>query len=272
MTRLIADQILPCKPVPDSLVDRVGPGITAVIIPARLESTRLPRKLLLSETGKPLIQHTYEIAMLADVGPVLVATDSPEIADAVRSFGGGYILTGTHQCGTDRVAEAVRSLRPDVRSVINLQGDEPELRPEHLRELVRIYRLSRGPVCTLATALLPGDMERRDAVKVVVNLNCFAFGFYRTVPDDLHMSPGDEIRRHVGVYMFERRFLDALMYNRAADPSVTATDSLEQTEWLERGCRMGIAVIDHSCRGVDTRGDYDNFVGRYRAGMGIMGD
>src|SRR5690554_4250352 len=109
------------------------------MIPARLESTRLPRKLLLSDTGKPLIQYTWEAACRAtELDEVLVATDSEEIAAVVRGFGGRAVMTGDHPSGTDRIAAAARAAHLSADLVVNLQGDEPELDPAQIDELVRL--------------------------------------------------------------------------------------------------------------------------------------
>ena len=108
------------------------------MIPARLQSTRLPRKLLLNSTGRPLLQYVWETARRCpEFSDVVVATDSEEIAQVVRDFGGRAELTGHHHSGTDRIAEVVRRCFPDVDAVVNLQGDEPELDPAVVTALVR---------------------------------------------------------------------------------------------------------------------------------------
>src|SRR5690349_5800928 len=107
------------------------------IIPARLHSTRLPHKLLLAETGKPLLQYAWESASRAgSLDDVIIAADSAEIADVARNFGARVELTGEHPSGSDRIAEVVRRVCPDADLVVNLQGDEPELPPATIDKLV----------------------------------------------------------------------------------------------------------------------------------------
>src|SRR5262245_23856336 len=132
---------------------------STVIIPARLASTRLPRKLLLAETGKPLIQHTYEAASRATRPTgVVVAADCEEIATVVRSFRGRVELTSP-ECasGTDRVAEIARKL-PDVEIVVNVQGDEPGIPARAIDLAVELLESDPTAVMsTLATPIRSGD-------------------------------------------------------------------------------------------------------------------
>ena len=140
------------------------------LIPARLQSTRLPRKLLLSETGRPLIQYVWEQTLLAkSLDDVIVATDSPEIAAAVKSFGGRCELTGEHPSGTDRIAEVVRRCLPDADLVVNIQGDEPEINPANIDALVAT--LQQEPAAEMATLSTPlktlEQVQATSCVKVV---------------------------------------------------------------------------------------------------------
>ena len=128
-----------------------------IVIPARLNSTRLARKLLLRETGQPLIQHTYEAACGAQItDQVLVAADDPQIVDVVSAFGGRAELTSRdHQSGTDRLAE-IAGRYPDVQLLINVQGDEPEIDPDDIDLAARLNRLSGWP-----SAQPPGTIATR---------------------------------------------------------------------------------------------------------------
>ncbi len=117
---------------------------TAIVIPARYASTRLPGKPLLRETGKYLIQHVYERACQAKADQVIVATDDPRIFDAVRGFGGRVVMTrDDHPSGTDRVAEVAQKLDADI--VVNLQGDEPLIEPASLDLLARLAETRQRP-------------------------------------------------------------------------------------------------------------------------------
>ena len=153
----------------------------AVVIPARYQSTRLPGKLLLRETGRYLIQHVYERASLAScVDEVLVATDDERIRAAVESFGGKAVMTSSqHRSGTDRVAEAVRSLQVDI--VVNVQGDEPEIEPDAIDLAVRLLeRYPDAPMSTLAAPTCdPERLRDPNLVKVVLDTRGYALYFSR---------------------------------------------------------------------------------------------
>ena len=151
---------------------------TIAVIPARYGSRRLPGKPLLSETGKPLIQHVYERVQQAHtIGRTLVATDDERIAEAVRGFGGNVVMTSPdHPSGTDRVAEAVAGL--DVERVVNVQGDEPDINPEILDTLVA--QLDHSEMATLAVKFSdPGDASSPHRVKVLIGDEGFASTFTR---------------------------------------------------------------------------------------------
>ncbi|MHA7871601.1 MAG: cytidylyltransferase domain-containing protein, partial [Hyphococcus sp.] len=130
----------------------------AVIIPARYASTRLPGKLLLADTGKPLVQHTYEQAKQAqNADAVIVATDDARIARAVEAFGGAVVMTARHhETGTARVAEAAAQTDADI--IVNLQGDEPEIDPA---DIDRLIDAAADVACFAATLVCPFDLEAR---------------------------------------------------------------------------------------------------------------
>ncbi len=152
------------------------------IIPARLQSTRLPRKLLLAETGKPLLQYAWEAARRAkSLDDVLIATDSEEIAVVCRGFGARVELTGEHPSGTDRIAEVVRRSCPDAGLVVNLQGDEPEMDASAIDRLVEaMQKRPEIEMATLATPITSAVMlEDRACVKVVCAADGRALYFSR---------------------------------------------------------------------------------------------
>ena len=145
---------------------------SVIIIPARLASTRLPRKLLLKETGKSVLQHTYESASLSlKAAKVIVAADDPEIVHEVESFGGNVVLTNpAHVCGTDRVAEVAQALT-DCDVIVNVQGDEPELSAEAIDLAISLLeRNADVPMSTLATPIRTRELlEDPNCVKVVLD-------------------------------------------------------------------------------------------------------
>ncbi len=157
------------------------------VIPARYASTRYPGKPLAKKTGKFLIQHVYEQVRLAPlISEVIVATDDRRIADAVESFGGRAVMTrADHPSGTDRIAEVAANLECDV--VINVQGDEPEIEPVSIAQLVEL--LQDHPECEMATLACPfklidgADPEDPNAVKVRLDRNNTAVDFFRVLPE-----------------------------------------------------------------------------------------
>ncbi len=154
-----------------------------IVIPARLASTRLPGKLLLNETGKPLLQHTYEAALAAErPSGVCVAADHDEIANAVRGFGGEVYLTDPNaQSGTDRVAEVARRMS-DVDIFVNVQGDEPEISGSAIDATIEL--LASNPAASMATLATPirsrEQLQDPACVKVVVGNQCQALYFSRS--------------------------------------------------------------------------------------------
>ncbi len=241
-----------------------------VVIPARLHSTRLPRKMLLAATGKPLIQHTYEAACRAR-GPeaVLVATDSEEIAQVVRSFGGQAVLTSPAcPSGTDRVAEVARRL-PQFDLVVNVQGDEPELDPEHIDRCIQLLRNHpQAPMSTLAVPIRDETLLHDPAcVKVVFTGEGWALYFSRAaIPHDRDGSRARQNEaplgwQHIGLYAYRREFLLRLA---GMPPSpLEQLEKLEQLRVLEAGERIIVGQVSHHARGVDTPEDYQEFVRRH---------
>ena len=247
------------------------------VIPARLHSTRLPRKLLLSRTGKPLVQYAWEAATRAEsLAAVVVATDSEEIAAAVAAFGGEAVLTGECESGTDRAAVVARE-RPEFDTVVNLQGDEPELPPRCVDQLVAQFAASNCEMGTLATPLEdPRDILDPACVKVVTAADGRALYFSRSVIP--HVRDRDPVAwaadraesdlpiddcpwlLHVGIYAYRREFLLALA---EMPPSrLEQFEKLEQLRALEAGVSIKVAVTPHRAVGIDTPDDYDRFVER----------
>lgn len=242
-----------------------------IVIPARLASSRLPRKLLLSETGKPLIQHTYEAASQATrpLG-VCVAADCDEIAEAVRGFGGNVTLTDPQaSCGADRVAEVARAME-DIDIIVNVQGDEPELNGAAID--LAIESLESNPQAVMSTLATPirdkRPLEDPSCVKVVCDIQGRALYFSRSVIphprqwDDTCLQQDPPLfLQHVGLYAYRREFL----LEMAAWPAAPTErlESLEQLRVLHHGARIQVAVIPEPTVGIDTPEDYRAFVNRW---------
>lgn len=247
------------------------PG-TYGIIPARLHATRLPKKLLLADTGRPLIQHTWEAARGArKLDDVLIATDSLEIAQVVEAFGGKAYLTGEHPSGTDRIAEVVRRELRDAELIVNIQGDEPEIDPTHIDRLVTVLaNHPSAPMATLACPLREADRIRSPScVKVVCDESQRALYFSRAVipwPRDYTvedaLNAGASWLLHLGIYAYRRDFL--LRLTSAPPSALEQIEKLEQLRALEMGATIMVDIVQHHAVGIDTPEDYAQFVQRMR--------
>jgi 3-deoxy-manno-octulosonate cytidylyltransferase (CMP-KDO synthetase) len=248
-----------------------------VVIPARLASTRLPRKLLLRETGKPLIQHTYESARQATrpVG-ICVACDHAEIHDAVRGFGGEVEMTDPNAaCGTDRVAEVARRM-PEVDIFVNVQGDEPEIAGSSIDLAIEL--LEQDPEARMSTLATPIRSRRQlddpACVKVVFDRHGRAMYFSRSpIPhprawDDrlLTASPA-HFYQHVGLYAYRRDFL--LKLSEMPQAEIEKIEKLEQLRVLDAGYPIIVGVVDEPTFGIDTPEDYRAFVEKCREPRGV---
>jgi len=242
---------------------------TAIVIPARFASTRLPGKPLLRGTGKYLIQHVYERALEAkSASQVIVATDDARIFTAVESFGGRVMMTrDDHVSGTDRVAEVADRL--DVDAIVNLQGDEPLFDPAGLDLLVKL--LADDPNADVATLAAPiRSMEiytSPNCVKVVCDDRGRALYFSRSpipmvrdgVPDFSAEPP--RFLLHMGVYAYRK----ATVLKLAKTPPhlLEMTEKLEQLRVLGMGGTIRVGVVSAAHPGVDTPADYQKFVDDY---------
>lgn len=238
------------------------------IVPARLASTRLPRKVLLRETGRHLFEHTVaNAARCAALERVVLATDADEVLAAARAAGVEAVATDpAHPSGTDRVREALGLLdgpEPDV--VVNVQGDEPDLEPDDLTALVAAFGDPAVRFATLAIELTdPAELGRPDVVKVVTDAAGRALYFSRApIPFRGHGGDEPRARRHLGVYAYRPEALHAFC---DAQPGVLErTEKLEQLRWLEAGGTIQVLPATRVPRGIDTPEDYRAFVERWRA-------
>lgn len=244
------------------------------VIPARLQSTRLPRKLLLAETGRPLVQYAWASASRAkSLDAVIVAADSEEIRAAVVAFGGRCELTGEHPSGTDRIAEVVRRSLPDAEIIVNLQGDEPELPPAQIDLLVELLRSHpQAEMATLATPIRTVEqLESRSCVKAVCAADGRALYFSRSpVPCVRDESPAELFARgaapwllHLGIYAYRRDFL--LRLTQSPPSPLEQLEKLEQLRALEGGAAIQVAVVEQHSVGIDTPEDYARFVAKSRS-------
>jgi 3-deoxy-manno-octulosonate cytidylyltransferase (CMP-KDO synthetase) len=248
-----------------------------VVIPARYASTRLPRKMLLRESGKTLLQHTYEAACAARrPDGVLVATDHAEIAAEIERFRGAFVMTSLDcASGTDRVAEAARTL-PRADIIVNVQGDEPDMSPDNIDRVIELleHNPSAG-MATLATPLrTPEQLANPACVKVVFDNRGRALYFSRSpipyVRDDPAgggLAPFNEpplFHQHLGIYAYRRHVL--LEISATPPSTLELAEKLEQLRMLQTGGTILVGVVEHYASGIDTPADYAAFVARRRAG------
>ena len=246
-------------------------------IPARLASTRLARKLLLAETGQPLIQHTWEAARQArSLADVIVVTDSTEIAAVVRGFGGHCEMTREHPSGTDRIAEVIDRSFASAEVVVNIQGDEPEIDSRSIDRVVEL--LAEHPAAQMSTLATPiRTRQVRDSsscVKVVCAEGGRALYFSRSLipfcrdqdPDQLlppRLLTESPWLLHLGLYAYRRDFLMKL--TKLPVSRLERLEKLEQLRALEAGAAIQVGIVDRSAVGIDTAEDYARFVSRWRA-------
>lgn len=241
-------------------------GGAIAIIPARLASTRFPRKVLADATGMPLIWHVHERAKLApSVSRVVIATDAQEVADVVRSRGGEVVMTSVeHPNGTSRLAEAASKLElaPD-QIVVNVQGDEPEVDPSAIDFAVAALERTGAPVATVATAIESAeDLANPAIVKVVLRRDSTAMYFSRApIPMDRDGSRAAGPLRHLGLYVYRAGFLST--YVRLEPTPLEKTEMLEQLRVLEHGHAIAVAVVATRGEGIDTPDQYAAFVERW---------
>ncbi len=235
---------------------RAAPLAPIILIPARLGSTRLPGKALADIGGQPMIAHAFARAVAAGLGPVAVATDSVEIAEAVRAAGGAVAMTaGEHVCGSDRIGEALRALDPEGRhdAVVNLQGDNPFLPEGALAKAVALLNDPAVDIGTLAALASDGEADDPNAVKLVGteigDHRLRALYFTRA------RAPWGEgpLYKHVGVYAFRRASLTR--FNALPPSRLELRERLEQLRALEAGMCIDAAVLDKASPSVDTERD-----------------
>ncbi len=241
---------------------------TAIIIPARYASSRLPGKPLLRETGKFLVQHVYERACQSNASEVVVATDDVRIQQAVQSFGGRVEMTRPdHPSGTDRVAEVARRL--DASIIVNLQGDEPLVEASTLNALLNL--LVRDDSASMATLAVPiRSMELYldpNCVKVVCDRHGRALYFSRSPIPHVRDSKPDfteegRFLQHLGLYAYRRDFL--LQLASLPPEPLEMYEKLEQLRVLAWGHHIRVGIVAAAHPGVDTPGDYEHFVRIYR--------
>ena len=230
-----------------------------VLIPARMAATRLPGKPMLDIAGLPMIVHVLRRAEAANIGRVAVATDTPEIAEAVKAHGGEAVMTrADHPSGSDRIYEAMKILDPEGKAeiVINLQGDFPTITPDTIRSVLPPLADPAVDISTLASDIHTEEEDRAPSVVKAVGSpigprRLRALYFTRAT------APwGDGPRyHHIGLYAYRRAALECFV--KLPPSPLEKQERLEQLRALEAGMRIDITVVDTVPRGVDTPADLE---------------
>ncbi|QHN05014.1 3-deoxy-manno-octulosonate cytidylyltransferase [Granulicella sp. WH15] len=228
---------------------------TLGVIPARLASTRMPRKVLREIAGKPMLAWVYEAARACpELDGVIIATDSEEVAAVCRAHHWPVELTSPDlPSGSDRV-HAVAQLHP-AELYVNIQGDEPLLKPEHLTALLRPFQQAHVEVTTLKVSCTPANIANPNAVKVVTALDGRALYFSRATIPYARERVGEQqnVWKHIGLYAYRAQ---ALTRFHALEPSeLEMTERLEQLRFLENGISLYVEPTTYDTIGVDTEED-----------------
>jgi 3-deoxy-manno-octulosonate cytidylyltransferase (CMP-KDO synthetase) len=224
------------------------------VIPARLGSTRLPRKVLREIAGKPMVGRVYEAAkkspLLADV---IIATDSDEVMETARSHGWKAEMTAAHhRSGTDRMYEIAQRVAADV--YVNIQGDLPMVRPEQIEALLKPMRRAGTMVSTIMTPCRPEEINNPNAVKVVTATDGRALYFSRSpIPFDRDQTSLVRYFKHLGMYAYRRAALER--FCNLPESRLEAAERLEQLRLLENGIDIYLEETPFGTVEVDTEED-----------------
>jgi 3-deoxy-manno-octulosonate cytidylyltransferase (CMP-KDO synthetase) len=223
------------------------------VIPARLASTRLPRKMLREIGGQPLIGRVYEaVRSSPQLADVIVATDSDEIIAVCRQNGWKARLTSAaHRSGTERVHEIAQSVAADI--YLNVQGDEPLTRSEHIAALIAVMQDASVQVGTLMTPAATVDIDNPSAVKIVTDSAGRALYFSRATIPYNRDGGKPEYFKHLGFYAYRKPALDRFV--ALPESSLERSERLEQLRFLENGIPIYVAQTPHDTVGVDTEED-----------------
>lgn len=237
-----------------------------VIIPARYASTRFPAKIIAAETGRPLVQHVVDqVKKCKSVREIIVAADDERIVSALKPFGTRCVLTDpNHPSGTDRIAEVAAKLTDEI--IVNVQGDEPEIEPAIVDQLVGQMNRAEAKMGTAATPFPAGaDVNDPNLVKVAMDQSGWAMYFSRAaIPLQRDASsPPPTYYLHLGIYAYARPFLLRLAGWKPTPCELS--EKLEQLRVLEHGEKIFVTVTERASHGIDTPQQYAEFVKRHKS-------
>ncbi len=232
---------------------------TAIIIPARYASKRLPGKPLLEVCGKPVIQWVWEkAAAVKSADIVIIATDDPKIYDRAKSFGAQVEMTSpNHKCGSDRIAEAAKN-HSEISYIINLQGDEPLINTSCIEEVIKLIKEDEiADISTLLAEIKDEDLQDPNMVKCVKDINGYAMYFSRSkIPYERTIGLS-KFYKHIGIYGYKREALFKL--TELPQPEIELAESLEQLRALYNGMKIKTSVVEYDSIGIDTIEDFNKF-------------
>ncbi len=244
---------------------------TLVAIPARLKATRLPDKPLADINGLPMIVHVWRRAIAADVGRVIVATDSTEIAAVVRAAGGEAVMTrDSHTTGSDRIHEALNTIDPDgaITNIVNLQGDLPTLEPHLVSDCLKPLQTDAVDIATLAAEIrVASERTNPNVVKAIGTPVALADGTAGAIETSVRRlralyftratapSGDGPLYHHIGIYAYRRAALERFVTLKPTP--LEQRERLEQLRALEHGMRIDVMVVDTVPLGVDTPEDLE---------------
>jgi 3-deoxy-manno-octulosonate cytidylyltransferase (CMP-KDO synthetase) len=245
-----------------------------VLVPARLNATRLPGKPLVDIAGLPMIVQVIRRAEEAGVGPVWTATDSPEVVEAVETAGGHAVMTGAHhQSGSDRIFEALLKLDPAGRAkiVVNVQGDLPTIAPQAIRAALLPLADPAVDIATIA-AIITEASERTDPNVVKLVGSEIAPRRLRALYFTRASAPAGEgpLYHHIGLYAYRRAALERFV--KLKPSPLEKRERLEQLRALEAGMRIDAAIVDGVPLGVDTPADLEKARAILQAGRPAAGN
>ena len=226
----------------------------AAVIPARLQSTRMARKVLRPIAGRPMVEWVWRAAGASGLmNPVVVATDADEVAAVCRAQAIPVVMTSPAcASGSDRVREAARQIDADI--YVNIQGDEPTLTPDFFPPLLDLFARPEVEVTTLSVRCPAEEFANPNAVKVVTALDGRALYFSRaTVPCDRDRTGFTGYRKHLGIYAYRRAALER--FAALAPSPLEKLEKLEQLRLLENGIAIYVAEAPRDTIGVDTEDD-----------------
>ena len=232
---------------------------TIAMIPARIDSVRLPGKLMMDLGGMPIILRTYKNALNTKLfEKVYVVTDSEIIYDLIKDNGGDVFMSSIqHTCGSDRIAEFVPKIEADL--IINIQGDEPFIDKGSLQKLIKVFyndNLKKIDLGSLMQSIKSDEIKDPNNVKVVVDNENFAIYFSRSIIPFNRSKNNIEYFKHIGVYAFRKQSLIDF-YNSEPTP-LEKSEKLEQLRYIEKGKKIKMVYTDYKGIGIDVMDDLIN--------------